>query len=116
MESYRRSPWADQLPDFVYWSHFGHVGLVEALLSRSTVLVACLPDRPRWLYGWAAADGGELHYAFVRYEFRKQGIGRALYAALAGPKTITHVTPEGSQWLSKLGVKPLFSNPYREMK
>lgn len=114
LESYRPSPWAQQLPDFGYWSHFGHVGLVEALMDRSHVLVACLPERPSWIYGWLAGDHDDLNYAFVRLEFRRQGIGRVLYEAMGKPKTITHVTPEGSQWLSKMGVKPMFLNPYRE--
>jgi GNAT superfamily N-acetyltransferase len=116
LESYRASPGAQQLPDFAYWSHFGHVGLVEALLEKHGALVACLPERPSWIYGWMCAGGKSLHYAFTRFEFRKQGIGRALFEVAHKPERVTHVTIDGGRWMAAMGVRPEYVNPYREMR
>lgn len=120
LESYRRSPWAQQLPDFAYWSKFGHVGLVEEMAYQSLVTVMCLPETPSWIYGWCCASDGpaepQLHYVFVRHEFRRQGIGRLLWEAAGRPIRITHVTPDGSRMLGALGVGPEFVNPYRGEK
>lgn len=116
LSSYRRSPWAEQLPEWAYWSKYGHVGLVEELAYQSLVTVACLPETPSWIYGWCCSGPGVLHYVFVRHEFRKQGFGRLLWEAAGCPARITHVTPDGSRMLGKLLVAPQFENPYRGEK
>lgn len=120
LESYRQSPWAHQLPEFAYWSRFGHVGLVEDVAFRSPVVVACLPETPSFIYGWcchsAVPPEPVLHYMFVRHEFRRQGFGRLLWEAAQRPLRISHVTPDGSRMLSGLGVNPEFVNLYRGEK
>jgi len=112
----------------VYWSRFGHVGLVESLLDDApgaAVGVLGLPEGGPWMYGWICASdgphhrahGARLHYVFVRDEFRGQGLGRRLLE-LAGllhldPLTVTHMTPEFSQRLGRRR-DVRFVNPYRK--
>lgn len=118
LQTYRASPFAKKLPDFAYWSDFGHVGLVESIVNTVPGKVACLPDAPEFIYGYAVSDGHFLHYLFVRNEFRGQGLGRALLDAVgmaAGPLNITHLTPDFSQRLAR-GRTVAFTNPYRGEK
>lgn len=116
LQSYRPSPFATQLPDWAYWSHFGHVGIVESIMESSPALVACLPDARDFIYAWAVGDRrGFLHYVFVRNDFREQGFAKALVDALgmsAGPLRVTHMTQEFSRRIGK-SRKVEFCNPYR---
>lgn len=116
LKSYRGSPMALQLPDWAYWSQFGHVGLVESLLARDDTIVSCLRENEGFIFGWACSSSTQLHYLFVRQEFRRQGHGTSLYDVSGKPTAITHVTPSGSRMLSHLGVQPEFVNPYKEKR
>jgi GNAT superfamily N-acetyltransferase len=54
---------------------------VKQLLREGKVRVACDPDDPDTLLGFAVIDGKDpacLHYAYVRNELRREGIGTAL--------------------------------------
>ncbi len=116
LTGYHESPQGKLIPDAMYWSAFGQKGLVEALVDLSPPTVACLPERPEFIYGWACAGQRTLHYLYVRADFRRQGIGAALYQAVGSPQRVTHVTTDGSRFLAKLGVKHSYVNPYREMR
>lgn len=115
LQSYRHSPFATQLPDWAYWSDFGHVGLVESIVGNVPGKVACLPDDPSFIYAWVVGDRHWLHYVFVRNEFREQGLARALVDAAgmaAGPLRVTHMTQEFSRRIGRN--RPVeFTNPYR---
>lgn len=111
------------LPDYAYWSRFGHVGLVEALLRASDVMVACKPDTPFFIFGWTAytsaarADGDApvLHYIHVREEYQRQGFGLRLLAHAVGDAAayeVTHETKAFRHWLDPVG-RSRFVNPYR---
>ena len=61
--------------------------MIENLISRPTtsVLIACLPDAPTVLVGWAAVEAETtIHYIYVRAEFRHHGVATALLAAFPG--------------------------------
>lgn len=66
----------------VYYSE--HHATVAALLRRPTVhlTVACLPDDPDALMGWAVTEPDTIHYVLVRAEARRQGIARQLLSVL----------------------------------
>jgi len=113
------------MPPDVYWSRFGHVGLVEDLLERNAVIVACLPTDPSFVYGWACV-GTALHYIWVKRDWREFGIGRQLYNRVAvgplavtpepqplPPLRVTHMTADFSRRLAK-GRTIQFVNPYKE--
>lgn len=64
-----------------------HRQLIHHLTRTNPVLVAGLKDRPLVIYGWACGGLTEsglqvLHMAFVRKDFRGQGIARALLEQL----------------------------------
>ena len=117
LQTYRRSPFASKLPDFAYWSRFGHVGVVEAMVDAGRLLVCTLPEGGSWMYGWLCCDGlGALHYLFVRDEFRGQGMGRALLNHFGfgdGRLVVTHLTTDFSRGLGR-GRDVRFVNPYRK--
>lgn len=135
LQTYRGSPFAKKLPDFAYWSRFGHVGIVEKFMQAALdngsvyqVFVACLPSSPNYIYGWIAASAywegvienkhQLLHYVFVRLENRRQGFGQLLLNHVglgAGPIRVSHLTPEFSAGLGR-GRAVQFVNPYRQEK
>jgi len=59
---------------------------IRRLCDRGEVRVATAPDDPDHLLGFAAFtiadDGAELHYVYVKREFRGMGIARALLSEL----------------------------------
>lgn len=120
LKSYQSSPFAKRLPPDVYWSRFGHVGLVEDLIARCFFTVACLPDDEDYLYAWYCFDElPTLHYMFVRHDYRRLGFARVLLARFADqytvegtPLKITHVTPDFSRYVAR-GWPVEFVNPYR---
>jgi GNAT superfamily N-acetyltransferase len=76
--SYKRSPWARALGEIAYEA--GHKRLIEQLLRRETLLVACLPDEPESRLGWSCTGDGVVFYVYVDPSFRRLGIARALVA------------------------------------
>ena len=54
---------------------------VRALLKRAEVRVACLPDDPDLILGWAMVHSENVvTYVFTKQDFRHNGIGNALLA------------------------------------
>jgi hypothetical protein len=47
-----------------------HGRVVEQLLARSKVVVACNPERPYQVIGYVVAEPGVLHWVFVKSPFR----------------------------------------------
>lgn len=97
----------------------------------ATPRVACDPADPTVIWGWAcgAKDGPDLvlHYAYVKKDFRRQGIFKALVDGLARavPRVVvlTHLPPptdhgQGQTWLvarvqREIDAKRILYNPYR---
>lgn len=52
--------------------------LVRAWLARAALLVACDPEEPGAIWGWAVTRRDVILYVYVRQEFRRHGIARAL--------------------------------------
>lgn len=72
--------------------------VVRDLLSRCTVLVACLEDEPSAIVGWLAVEGDVLHYALVKPRWRKLGIARWLLADYAPLRVVyTHRTSDADK-------------------
>lgn len=51
-----------------YWDEHGRV--IEQLLARSKVVVACNPEKPEQILGYVVAEQGVLHWLFVKSPFR----------------------------------------------
>lgn len=68
--------------------------LVKAMVARSTVAVATLPDAQDVVLGWMAIEGDTLHYVLVKPRWRKLGIARWLLSQVEGmPVVYTHAPP-----------------------
>ena len=52
--------------------------LVRALLPRCRAIVACDPEAPGAIWGWAVTSGDTILYTFVREGFRRQGIAKLM--------------------------------------
>lgn len=92
---------------YYYWHH----RLLEALIPRSTVIVACSADDPDRIYGYGVAqyEGPTLlvHYLYVREGWRRQGIGRSIVRAWMerwSPKALvwTHQTGHWEEFWKRL--------------
>ncbi len=86
LKSYRDSPAMGGIPNTVYYA--GQHALIEALLERSRVVVACAKDDPTQIMGYALAEYVDdvrlVHWVYVKHTFRGFGIGRALEGAVIG--------------------------------
>lgn len=94
-----------------------HGPVVEQLLARSKVVVACNPTRPDQVIGYVVAEPGVLHWVFVKTPFRHDpdaehhpGIGWALMDQagfyFGGPAGIrcSHWTKQASRIASRWGL------------
>jgi len=54
--------------------------IVRAWMADAAVLVACDPEEPGAIWGWAATNQNTILYCYVRQEFRRHGIARQLLA------------------------------------
>ena len=90
--------------------------LVERLLARSDILVACGREDSDQIFGYIAyEDPNLLHYLYVKIPFRRLGIGRLLTSSVLDnfPRAVvvTHWSPSVQKVLGD-GVEIEF-NPYR---
>ena len=56
--------------------------LFDRILPNATVRIACDPDDPDSLIGFAVVSGDELRYAYVKQDFRKLGVVPAMLEGL----------------------------------
>lgn len=80
LRSYRNAPAVSGVPNSTYYYY--HHKVLEELLTRCTVMVACFPDRPDQILGYVCAEkfdaGLVIHYLYVKKTFRNFGIARKL--------------------------------------
>lgn len=69
----------------------GHKRLVREILARgAALLVACMPDDPETILGWACTEDGVVHYVFTKRDVRRVGIAKALLAPFGAGTVYTH--------------------------
>ena len=61
--------------DTYYRQYKNHV--VE-LLQNSVTLIACSEEDPDHIYGYITFEDGIMHYLYIKYTFRKMGMGTEL--------------------------------------
>ena len=74
-----------------------HHLLLERVVARSVIWIACSADDPSLIYGFICVEGPVLHYLYVKRRFRGLGIATALLGIAdmaSGPKAFTHLTDE----------------------
>lgn len=86
-----------------------HHKLIERILRRASVNVACDADHPDQLFGYIVAETIDgifvLHYIYVKHPFRRTGIGSALLNSFQHNSSLasctTHLTRMGERLLLK---------------
>lgn len=92
LRSYEHSsPMTKQIPRKVFFAE--HHKILDGIFARNpTVRMAVMPEDPSVVFGWAVYEPGTLHYVYVKPDFRKHGIARALLADLPRPFAYSHWT------------------------
>ena len=88
IKSFQGSRAVVHVPPDVYYSE--QRALITRFFRRGLkVLVACDPESEVVIYGWGAAAalqdilGAIVHYVYVKSDFRKGGMGKAIFAELS---------------------------------
>lgn len=97
-----------------------HHPIVERLLSRSRVWIACPVDTPDVIAGYVVAEPPSvLHWVFVREGFKRLGLMRLLLAAAGFPSNLEGVefSHESADYYRHLRSRfpQAFFNPYRSL-
>lgn len=94
LRSARHSQSLSQIPKEVYFSQ--HHKVVERLLKSAKTLVACNPQDPTQIYGFACGEMREsvfvLHYCYIKQIFRKLGAATQLLQELGHSKELAGCT------------------------
>jgi len=91
MRSYRNSGYARSIPSDLYW--IGQRKRIEKILGRedTQIWIATDENERAVIYGYAVWGSGVIHYLYVKQQFRRCGIGKALLYPLIGqPILYTH--------------------------
>jgi hypothetical protein len=92
----------------IYWSPWGHRGIVIAMLAapQNRTFVAGEKDSDV-IHGWACMSNNALHYVYVREEIRRAGVCTML---LGGRRFLSqsHITGIGT----RAGLKNKYVSPY----
>ncbi len=73
---YYGDTWFGEIPKDVFMANYHRV--LEAILTKADVRVACLKDDPDVILGYSVAYGPILHWIFVKSAWRNIGIGKSL--------------------------------------
>lgn len=82
LKSYRNTDWAKHMSNDTYYFH--HKAICAAILESPTTVTTLICDEsdPEQLYGYVVAQviGGKplLHFAYIKYNFRKLGLMKSL--------------------------------------
>lgn len=96
---YYGDSWFSMIPKRIFMENYKKV--LEAILTRSTVKVACLIEDKDEILGYSVLsnDFSIIHWCFVKSLFRGKGIGRSLVPQF--PSSVSHLTALGKDLLKK---------------
>jgi GNAT superfamily N-acetyltransferase len=99
LKSYRNSVRGCPTPIF----NIGCRMRINKLLARPTtnVVVACHPDTPEMVFGYMVCEGNALHYLYVKSQYRKQGIARALLDMFNKDMPIQYTHKANEIWIER---------------
>lgn len=117
LKSYQSSVSAKLLSPTIYFQF--HHKVIEQLLQRCAVVVACQQQDPTQVYGYlvyeVVDDVPVIHYAYVKHAFRQMGIYSLLLAATTlSSRNQAFYTHETHTALKLIRAKslPMVYNPY----
>lgn len=95
LRSYEHSsPMTKQVPRAVFFTE--HHKVIDRIMARDPIVkMAVMPDDPSVVFGWAVVEKGPaytVHYVYVKPDFRKYGIAKALLADIPRPFNYSHWT------------------------
>ena len=93
LRSYEHSsPMTKQVPRAAFFAE--HHKVIDRIMARNPVVkMAVMPDDPSVVFGWAVYElPGRLHYVYVKPDFRRYGIAKALLADIPRPFQYSHWT------------------------
>jgi len=113
---YYGDSWFSKIPKRVFMDNYKQVA--EALFYRAYVKIACLPEDPDTILGYAIMSRDEtvLHFVYVKKSkgeasWRNHGIATRLVSTW--PSQVTHLTALGEELLKKYKDKPTpMFNPF----
>jgi GNAT superfamily N-acetyltransferase len=82
LRSYAESREFRHVPRPVYFRLYEPA--VKAMLERSTVVIATMPESADVVLGWLATEGEVLHYMLVKPRWRRLGIAGHLLEGMSG--------------------------------
>lgn len=89
-----------QIEEKAFYENYSKI--IESLLDRAELRVACLADDEDVVLGYAIVRGSVLDYCFVKRPWRKQGIAYRLCLEI---NTCTHLTRMGQSIKNRKNLK-----------
>lgn len=80
LKSYRQSDFSKKTPNNIYYTF--QKSRIDRLAKDATILIACSPDNPQQIYGYAIGTSEVFHYVYVKYTYRKLGVAKRLLEIL----------------------------------
>lgn len=132
LRSYQHAHGVKKVEPWLYYRRHGE--LIERLLLRNTVLVACDPQQQQVIWGWVCAEIFDdsalcIHYAYTKELFRGQRIASHLVRMMLDAEEAqgrpikalvwTHDTKASDKWVAGMKANgtlpedmPTLYNPY----
>lgn len=119
LKSYRDAPSMATIPNTLYYA--GQHGLIETLLERSHVVVACSSEDPSQIMGYIVyeaprPDSSVIHWAYVKHPFRNFGVAKALEGAATANRTNVRYTHRVKVCERLLRTRPYTYDPFLVMQ
>lgn len=97
IDSWTRSLWRSfqYIPNFREYQH----ARISAILSHGTTLLACHPENPEIIYGYAVWEADVLHWLYVKYPLRRFGLCKEMLSRIPYQAKFYHsvATPAGEK-------------------
>jgi GNAT superfamily N-acetyltransferase len=100
--------------DIAYEAYYGDYKklISKRLASSAKILVACSIEDPDFIIGFAVYDDNVVHYIYVRYALRRQGIAKSLLSKVKADKK-EYISHKPLWWSKDYRYKKIFKyNPY----
>tara|TARA_R110002126_G_scaffold287977_1_gene441119 strand:- start:310 stop:711 length:402 start_codon:yes stop_codon:yes gene_type:complete len=108
LKSYKDSVICENIPANIYYEE--HKKTVETHIANSSIIMAVNPEDPDQIFGYCVYEAPmTLHYMYVKYPFRKFGIGKDLYLEAGSPTIVSHLPRDYKTLKKKYG---LIYTPY----
>ena len=115
LKSYRFSHFGEKITNTIYFQD--HHKVIENILKKSKVLMACNVSDPSQLYGYIVVGEVDgilvVHFIYVKHTFRNMGIGKTLLDAVGHSTDNASVYTHHTRMADKLAPKYNFVyHPY----